>query len=323
MSVTNCYTTIAPGLLESRRFEVTDFGARMGIFDRFFHPNTVNEDFRVSPMRDNWYQASSYWPSSFALITTVNETGETNIGPYQLSFPFEVIGGRSFLVCSRQNSNADQHLKRAGKCALNFVEFDRKNLKQIVNMGYPGQTTEEKMEDNPYTLINSPTPGREADGKIYPHILKEAFQVYECTWDAEQPIRDDAKTPEYFVLRIDNILLKETWARNIEEGSTRMPNMPIAFGFRDGAKFWFAEHKKPFWFPTPTDKGPKEESVLYEANRLDTEVEFTRDACKQLTGVPKPFIKTVLKGIIKQAKTDGVSVVDRDYVVKINEERNS
>lgn len=65
------------------------------------------------PMRDDGCQASSYWPSLFALITTVNEKGETNVGPYQLSFPFEVIGGRYFLVCSRQNSNTDHHLKRA------------------------------------------------------------------------------------------------------------------------------------------------------------------------------------------------------------------
>jgi hypothetical protein len=101
-----------------------------------------------------------------------------------------------------------------------------------------------------------------------------------------------------------------------------MPNMPITFGFRDGEKFWFAERKKAFWFPTPTDKGPKEESVLYEANRLDPEVQFTREACKQLTGVPKPFIKTVLKGIIKQAQERGVTEVDREFVELINKERD-
>ena len=294
----------------------------MGLLDRFFHPNTIDEDFVPSPLRDNWYQASSYWPSSFALITTVDENGATNIGPYQLSFPFEVIGGWSFLVCSRQNSNTDRHIKQTGKCAMNFVEFNRKHLEKIVSLGYPGQTTEEKMQDNPYTLISSPTPGREADGKVYPHILKEAFQVYECSWDSEQPIRDDGKTPEYFVLRIENILLKETWAKNIETGTRRMPNMPITFGFRDGEKFWFTEIKKPFWFPTPTDKGAKEESVLYEGNRLDPDIQFTRDAAKQLTGVPKPFIKTVLKGIVKQARADGIKEIDKAYVEKLNSERN-
>lgn len=294
----------------------------MGFFDRF-RRSTVNEKFVSSPLRDNWYQASSYWPSSFALITTVSEDGATNIGPYQLTFPFEIINGRAVLVISRQGSNTDRNVKRTGKCALNFVEFDRRHLKRIVSLGYPGQTTEEKMQDSPYTLVDSPTPGRESDGQRLPKILKEAFQVYECNWDVDQPIRDDGNTPEYLVLRIENILLKETWARNIEEGTTRMPKMPITFGFRDGAKFWFAELRKPFWFPTPTDKGPKEESILYEANRLNPEVQFTREACKKLTGIPRPFVKTALKGIIKRALEEGVTEVDEAFVEKLNKERSN
>ena len=297
----------------------------MGLLDIFRrHPNTINEKFVESPMRDNWYQASSFYPSPFALITTVDEEGKTNIGPYQLTFPFEVIKGRSFMLCSRQNSNTDRHLKRTKVCALNFVEFDKAKLKKIVGLGYPGQTTEEKMVDSPYTLIDSPTPGREADGDRFPKIIKEAFQVYECVVDVEQPIRADGNTPEYFVLKIEKILMKETWQKNISDGIKHLPKMPIAYGFRDGSKFWFAELKKPFWFPTPTDKGAKEESILYEANRLDAEnVQFTREACKQLTGVPRPFIKTVLKGIIKRANEDGVALVDIDYVKKINAERDS
>ena len=72
----------------------------------------------------------------------------------------------------------------------------------------------------------------------------------------------------------------------------------------------------------PTDKGPKEENILYEANRLDPDnVQFTREACKQLTGIPRPFLKTALKGIIKRAIEDGVKMVDVDYVKKLNDER--
>ena len=36
----------------------------------------------------------------------------------------------------------------------------------------------------------------------------------------------------------------------------------------------------------------------------------------------KPFIKTVLKGIIKQAQERGVTEVDREFVEMINKERN-
>ena len=281
----------------------------------------AKEPFVAVPLRDNWYQSSSYWPSSFALVTTVDENGETNVAPYQLSFPFEVISGRSLLLISRQGSNTERNIKRTGVCSLNYVEFDRRSLKKIVSLGYPGQTTAEKRGDNPYSLISSPTPGREPDGERHPHVLREAFQVYECSWDAAQPVRDDGATPEYFVLRIDNVLLKERWARNLGDEATTMPRMPITFGFRGGTQFWFAELRKPFMLRTPTDKGPKEEAILYEANRIDPEVAFTREACQQLTGIPRPFVKVALKGIIAKAKERGVSVVDAEFVDLVNAER--
>lgn len=295
----------------------------MGIGEWFRrHPRTTQERFVESPMRDNWYQASAYWPSPFALITTVSETGLTNVAPYQLTLPFEVIGERSFILCSRMGSNTEGNIRRTGVCALNYVEFDRRKLKKIVSLGYPGQTTEEKMPDNPYTLVDSPTPGRAFDGQRFPQILQEAFQVFECRWDKSQPLHEDGRTPQYFVLRIERILMKETWAQNLADGVTRLPRVPLAYGFRDASRFWFAEHKRPFWFPIPENKGPKEENILYEANRLDPEVRFTREACRELTGIPRPFVKTALKGIVKRARNDGISLVDVDYIRQLNEERD-
>ena len=68
--------------------------------------------FVSSPMRDNWYQRCSFLGSSFALITSVSEDGQTNIGPYQLSFPFEVNTGRSWMVISRNTSNTATNVWR-------------------------------------------------------------------------------------------------------------------------------------------------------------------------------------------------------------------
>jgi flavin reductase (DIM6/NTAB) family NADH-FMN oxidoreductase RutF len=142
----------------------------------FFRKNSRDEAFVDSPMRDNWYQSSSYYLSSFALITTLDGGGETSIGPYQLTVPFEVINDRSFMVISRPTSNTVAHVRRTKKCALNFVEFNRRQLKTILDFGYPGQEPREKMKDSCFTLVDSPTPGRKpADG--CPQIVKEAFQV--------------------------------------------------------------------------------------------------------------------------------------------------
>jgi hypothetical protein len=278
--------------------------------------------FVAMPMRDNWYQASSYWPSSFALVTTVDDSGETNVAPYQLTFPFEIIGGRAVLLISRPDSNTARNIRRTGVATLNYVEFDRRKLRDVVTLGYPGQTTAEKSKDNPYRLVPSPTAERAPDGMRFPHMLDEAFQIYECTWDEGQPIRADHDKPAYFVLRIESILLRQRWADNLESGGQDMPRMPITFGFRGGSRFWFAELRRPFWISTPDDRGPKEEAVMYEANRIDPEVEFTREACRALTAIPRPFMKPALRSIVKQAKTDGVSVVDLDYVEVVNARRS-
>ena len=86
-------------------------------------------------MRDNWYQRCSYLGSTFALITSVSEDGQTNIGPYQLSFPFEVNTGRSWMVISRNTSNTATNVHRTHKCALNFIEYDEEQIKTILKFG--------------------------------------------------------------------------------------------------------------------------------------------------------------------------------------------
>ena len=279
--------------------------------------------FVSSPMRDNWYQRSSYLGSTFALITTVDEAGQTNIGPYQLSFPFEVNTGRSWMVISRNTSNTATNVHRTLKCALNFIEYDADQIETVLKFGYPGQTTAEKMEYNTFELIDSPTPGRESDER-HPKILAEAFQVYECTLDIdrinENPILRDSPSA-HLLLNIDNILVKERWIKNIDGSGDEMPRIPMTYGFRGGSTFWFGETQPAYKLPIP-DMGANHELVHYEANRLDDEVRFTMDACKQLTGIPNAFVQNVLKGIVKQAKQHGVTNVDEAFIIKLNADRS-
>jgi flavin reductase (DIM6/NTAB) family NADH-FMN oxidoreductase RutF len=272
-------------------------------------------------MRDNWYQASSYWPSSFALVTTVDESGVTNVAPYQLTMPFDVIGGRALLLISRPDSNTAHNLRRTGIASLNYVECTRSELKRIVTLGYPGQSAQDKVADNPFTLVPSPTPERAPDAERFPPILDEAFQVYECVVDPSQQLGTEGQPPAYFVLRIERILLRQRWAHNIETGAKRMPRMPITFGFRGGEDFWFAQVRRPFRLKTPRDRGPKEEAILYEANRIDPDVQFTREACQRLTGIPKPFVKSALRSMVAQAKDKGVGLIDVDFVEEVNRAR--
>ena len=67
----------------------------------------------------------------------------------------------------------------------------------------------------------------------------------------------------------------------------------------------------------------KEQSILSTANALDPEVTFTVSAAVELTGVPRPFLKKALDGIVRKAKAEGVTVVDAAFVQRANAERRS
>ena len=273
---------------------------------------------------DNFYQASSFIPMSFALITTVHETGETGIGPHALLYPFGITKPYSMMLISRPSSGTAANIRRTGKCALNYVPFDRERLQGIANLGYPGMPLEDKIKANPYTMIDSPSPERAADAD-FPDIIDEAFQVFECTWDDRFDLQSktDAFGRHYdshFNLMIDSILVREKYAPGIEKGEI-FPNTPIFYGFRANRGFWLAKHEAPFSIPLPKVDGMTTQSLIYLANRINSNVRFTDEACKKLTGIPEPFMKDALKGIVEHALADGVTDVDEAYLAKVNAER--
>lgn len=284
-------------------------------------PDDSADPFLPSPLRDNWYQSSSFYGSSFALITSVSEAGVTSIGPYQLSFPFEVIRRRSWMVIARPGSNTVANVRRTRKCALNFVEYDRAQIETILKFGYPGQAPEEKMAYNTFRLVDSPTPGRTGPG--FPRILADAFQVFECTLDAERieanPILRDSASA-HLLLNIDAILVKQRWLRQVDGSGEAMPRIPLTYGFRGASTFWFGETQPAYKLPIP-DLGARHEVVHYEANRIDEAVRFTIDASRGLTGVPRAFLRQVLEGIVRQAKARGVAEVTPEFLAALNRER--
>jgi len=292
------------------------------MFNFFRKRNTHKEVYVSNSIRDNWYQANSYYPLPFGLVTTVNENGVTSIGPHSFTMPYGIIDDYAILLITRYSSNTAINIQRTKKCAIHFVEFDKKMLKEVVGLGYPGQEAEEKMKYSSFTLIDSPSEGRASGDNIHPKILREGFQVYECTLDESVDyMYNKDGTSRHFILKIDNLLLKESFQKAINDGNPYMPNMPISYGFRDGNDFWFAKHGKPFKIQVPTDRGPKVKAVSYLANRMEDDISFSDEACEQLTSVPKPFLKMALKGIIKRAREEGITEVDEAFVQMINEER--
>ena len=64
------------------------------------------------------------------------------------------------------------------------------DFKQTVKLGFPGQTSKEKMKN-----VNFEFEKGLAEGENRPWGLKKAYQVFECTWDdtLEDAYQDKAK----------------------------------------------------------------------------------------------------------------------------------
>lgn len=290
---------------------------------------------------DNFYQNSLFFPMPTVAVTTVAESGITTIGAYSLVFPYYIAGKEYYamiLEC-RNSSNTAQNILRTGKCALNFIYDDKKSFKELVRLGFPGKTPEEKMKDCTFKLVPSDL------GADRPQILENAYQVIECTWD--DTLEDGFKAKEHigelegvegpynnfngitskfgchFILKMDRILMEEKYADNLKNGLKRnsFPKVPVDYGYHDSKNFWYM----PFGGLAPrseaiaTSNAGSVESVMYCAERLDTKVKFTKEACEMYVKIPRPFMKAALMQIAEIAEENGIDVIDKAAALKIAE----
>ena len=212
---------------------------------------------------DNFYQTSAFFPMPTILVGTVSPNGQTNLGAYSLCFPYYIAGKDYYamLLECRNSSNTAQNLLRTKKATLSFIPDDSKYFKEAVRLGFPGDTTEEKMKNCLFTLTNSDL------GLDRPKYVQESFQVFECTWDDsledafndkpgmlegyEPPYRNfngiTSKYGAHFILKIDKILMQEKYHDSIINGVTNknFPPVPVDYGYRDSTNFWYSKFQKP------------------------------------------------------------------------------
>ncbi len=255
------------------------------------------------------------------LVSTVAETGQINLGPYSLCFPHVVTGKdrHAMMLVARSDSNTAVNIVRTGKCAINFIPDNKKYMKNCVMLGYPGETTEEKMKNSIFTLAHSDL---DSSGDTRrPDLVREAFQVFECSWDDSYPLTDTEGAIEYhFLLRIDRILLTPKWKKCLQKGRG-FPRMPIDYGFRDNNQFWFARHSRPYRVPIPASKETTILAVQYACTHYDPDVVWQDDACRQIVKVPNIFLKKVIAGVVDAAKKEGITEITPEFLEKVRDKR--
>lgn len=296
------------------------------------------EDFENLRIVDNFYQTSSFFPMPTILVGTVSESGLTNLGSYSLCFPYYIAGKDYYamLLECRNSSNTCQNLLRTKKCSLNFIPDSKKFFKEAVRLGFPGETTEEKMKDCIFSLKESTL------GADRPKIVSEAFQVFECSWDDsledayldkagnlegyEPPYRNfngiTSKFGAHFILKIDRILMKKKYSDSIINGvkAGGFPSVPVDYGYRDSTNFWMSRFRRPYPEKIQAKEGDVS-SVIYAAKRIDPEVTFTDGACARLTKIPRIFLKAALTQMVEIAKSEGISLIDEAALNIINDKR--
>jgi flavin reductase (DIM6/NTAB) family NADH-FMN oxidoreductase RutF len=291
---------------------------------------------------DNFYQTSSFFPMPTVLVSTITEDNNINLGPYSLCFPYYVAGKDYYamLLECRNSSNTAQNILRTGKCALNFMEDDKKDFKEIVKLGFPGETSKEKMAHCNFQLEKGL-----ADGER-PLVVKKAYQVFECTWmddlddaylDREKIGQLDGIAPPYrnfngitsefgahFILKVDKILMKEKYYNNIVNGAEArtFPKVVVDYGYRDSTKFWYSRFKKPNSENIPEGKGTDVATIMYAADRIDPDIKFTEGACQTIVKVPRVFLKTVLNSCVAWAKENNVNLITAEHMKIINDKRS-
>lgn len=271
---------------------------------------------------DNFYQTSSFYPMPVVLCTSVSENGLTNIGSYSLCFPFGISKDHYMMLISRSTSNTARNIRNNKTVALNFIPYDKAYLKNAVELGYPGETTEEKLEESIFTLIESSRSSDERKDELkYPEIIEEAVQVFECTVDETDIFKYDGPEIEaHFLLRIDKIVMKEKYANYLKEGKG-FPTLPVDFGFRDSKQFWFSKHSHPYAEPIPKAKGVNTDAVQYQVERMEGAIKWHPDSYKKLVKVPRVFLKMIISKINEAAEEQGVDLVTPEFLDEVNEKR--
>lgn len=300
-------------------------------------------NFKELRIVDNFYQTSSFFPMPTILISTIDDEGNTSLGAYSLCFPYYVAGKGYYamLLECRNSSNTAQNLLKRPQCALSFLPDNKKYFKETVRLGFPGDTSKEKMSKLSLKLEKGLAD--ETDG-IRPKIVSESFQVFECTWVSSLENGFESKAgslegykPPYkefngitsefgahFILRIDKIIMKEEYHQAIIDGVSlkSFPKIPVDYGYRDNTHFWYSASSKFRKEPVPAPKEIDISTIRYAADRSDPDIRFTDEACKRLSRVPRVFLKAALDSCVKWAKKNNVTVIDLPELEIINDKRS-
>jgi flavin reductase (DIM6/NTAB) family NADH-FMN oxidoreductase RutF len=193
----------------------------------------ADEPFVEVPVRNRFYQSSSFFPLPVVVISTRAEDGGPNLAPYSLLFPDPDPKQPLLHLICRASSKTAANIERTGQAAICFIPDEPRYLANCKLLA-KAAPTREKMKRSIFRLVASERAA--VNGVAAPDVVREAIQVFECTRDPKATI-DVGDRSRHFGLRVERILLKSRWRRALQEGSA-VPRLPIDYGFREPTSSW-------------------------------------------------------------------------------------
>lgn len=188
---------------------------------------------------DNFYPTRCLSTAKI-LISTLAEDGSTALGSYSLCYPYYIAGKDycAMVLGCRNNSNTAQHILRYGKCAINFLTKNENCINETLGFELIEDIFENNISKFKFNLERGLAEEVEPAIKR-PMVVKEALQVFECTWisELEGAINDKpgiingydppyrsfngitSKFGAHFVLKIDKILMRQKYMNGTVNGA--------------------------------------------------------------------------------------------------------
>ena len=107
------------------------------------------------------------------------------------------------------------------------------------------------------------------------------------------------------------------------DGRKHFPNLPIDYGFRNNAHFWFTRHRPPYREPIPKSKATSVDSVIWAITRggFAEQLEWSEEAAARLVGIPRVFLNVALRGIVEEARRAGITRITPEFLGTVREKR--
>ena len=116
--------------------------------------------------------------------------------------------------------------------------------------------------------------------------------------------------------------MKKKWKNCLFKGKG-FPHLPIDYGYRNNTSFWFAKHSRPREVAIPEGKGNPIDVIRYACDRFDPDIKWEVEACAKIVKVPRIFLNRVIKGVVEEAKKEGLTVITPEFMDKVQDKRSS